>query len=367
LNRVLTFTLVLALSCSGLSTIIDAEEPPRRSLTPETVHRICQDTMDLANTGQLQERFERFSPPLKSENLDSVRLADGSYIDGVFGIDYNKNGEADRLVEVAGGGSCGTSHIKALDVDKDGQWTYRKSPSSSANDDDENLRWASWGREDRLLILDGEPIVVTSRDWQSHADIALAYWMGNGVQEPLCAFEFSGMVENSQIPIGDRPICAALLAGTVEAPAWTEASDLNEEVWRSLSHDYGVFVDKAARFASIDLDQDGTLESVAHLTSEGGAGCGSHHEWYMTLTQDRSAVLKSPLNQTLVRREWGVSRLETAPLAPLFVYEGKAYLLGVAPSGHTGVYSFEDGEAHLRCEIDRIAQVHIVREYPVGP
>ncbi|MGH6940461.1 hypothetical protein [Hypericibacter sp.] len=371
MNRVLTFTLMLTLSCGGLSTIIDAEESPRHSLTPETAHRICQDIMDLANTGQLQERFERFSPPLKSENLGSVRLADGSQIDGVFAIDYNKDGATDRLVETIDGGSCGAFHIVALDADKEGLSTYGKSPPGNTSDDDENLRWASWGRKDRLVILDGEPIVVTSRDWQTHANIASASWMGNGVQQPLCTFEFSGTVKNSQIPIGDRPICAALLAEDVEAPAWTEPRNLDEQVWRSLSHDYGLNVDPSARFASVDLDQDGAIESIAQLVYESGAGCGSHHEWYMAFTQDHAYIMASPLNRNLAHREWGAfymnRRIETAPLSPLFVHEGKAYLLGTAPSGHAGIYSFENGELQLRCEIDRIAQVRILQEYSTGP
>lgn len=371
MNRVLTFALMLVLSCGGLPIVIDAEEPSRRSLTPETAHRICQDTMDLVNTGQLQERFERFSPLLKSENLDAVRLADGSHIDRIFGIDYNKDGQLDRLAEAAGGGSCSTSNIVAIDLAKDDPLEYLRSSPRYTNESDDHIRWAGWGRRDRLLILDGEPIVVTSRDWQSHADIALASWMGNGVQEPLCAFEFNGTVENSQIPIGDRAICAALVAGNVEVPVWTETRSLNEGVLTSLLHDYGLRVDRGARFASVDLDQDGTPEPVAQLAFESGAGCGSHHEWYIALTQDRASILQAPLNRNLAHREWGASywnpRLETAPLSPLFVYEGKAYLLGTSPSGHTGVYSFENGEPHLRCEIDRIAQFRIVQEYPIDP
>jgi hypothetical protein len=321
--------------------------------------------MDLANVGQLQERFLTFRRPVASDNLPSVDLSERLGVGGLLDIDYNHDGKSDRLAEIDGGGSCSGLTIVDLNAAKDDIWSYFGSSLRYTNDSDENIRWASWGRLDRLLIVDGEPIIVTSRNWQSHADISLASWMGRGVQLPLCAFEFSGSVKNSVIPIGDRPICGALVAGEVEVPAWSEAMHLSREAQAGL-HDYY----DAIRTADIDLDQDGDPERIAELSYASGAGCGSDHRWFKELEAAGMTAPETPLNHVLGVREWGVAyrqaRAETSPLPDLFMHDGKAYLLGETPTGHTGVYSFENATPHLRCEVDRIAQIHIVREYSVG-
>ncbi len=322
--------------------------------------------MDLANAGQLQERFLTFRRPVAADNLASVEL-DGRFgVGGLLDIDYNHDGKSDRLAEIGGGGSCSGLDIVDIDAVKGDISSYFGSSSRYTNDSNENIRWAGWGRLDRLLIVDGEPVVVASRNWQTHADIRLASWMGSGVQLPLCAFEFSGSIKNAVIPIGDRPICGALVAGEVEVPAWGEAMHLSREAQVGL-HDYYDTI----RTADIDLGQDGDPERIAELNYASGAGCGSDHRWFKELEAAGMTASETPLNRALGTREWGVAyrqaRDDTSPLPDLFIHDGKAYLLGETPTGHTGVYSFENATPHLRCEIDRIAQVRIVREYPVGP
>jgi hypothetical protein len=347
-----------------------AEGESCKSLSPETVHQICQTLLDLTNTGKLEAHFRKFRLAQPSDNIPDT-LLDQQYLDSVLDVDYDQDGTMDRLARVMQPGSCGNSQIYDAAIAARRSTLPPDQCSQFTEANDEALRWANWGRNDQFLFVEGQPVIVTSRSWRAHADIRFASWLSGGFKRPLCAYEPSGEITETPIPSSDRAICDAVAAKRVEVPRWSEAEELTDEARKTLGQIYGIYPDGGARIASVDLDNDGEIELIAQLNLESGAGCGSHHEWYIALTADRMAIAESPLNRTLGNREWGAfyrnPAVETSLLPPIFLLDGKAYLLGTSPADRTGVYSFANGKAELRCEIDRIAQVRIAREYSVGP
>lgn len=352
LNGILAGTLLAAaipLLGAGVGRALEPETQPR-TLTPETAHRICEEVLALANSGELESRL-----------IDVSR--------GMT-LDYDGDGIGNRLKIEESLGTCPARDL--VDWDRrnpDGSLDLSHEGFTSREiEKDEALRWAHVGGKDYFLFVDGEPVVVAARFWQIHAFPKALYWFGNGRRRPLCAFQFTGQITDHTVAGPDRAICDAIARRNFLSPSLgTESPGLR---LRNPDGSESDFVDGLREFAA-DLDHDGTAERLGHARQELSGGCGMSNEFLLELLSDGVTRASSAVATALADFDWrdlNRNRTDPASTLPLVALQGdQAYILARSPFGSVGAYTIRSGQPRLHCEFDRIPQFTILQEYPTAP
>jgi uncharacterized protein len=237
-------------------------------MTDTRAAAICTTVVQAINDGSIVSQFIAMDP--ESEG-DRQRWAAGTRKDeSLNGVKrLSIHGRARTFSLTASAGSCSSYSIG----DMDAKVPYRE-PADAEND--ERLRWSSWGYDDHLMIVEGEPIVLTGGFGPQRWRGTLVSWIGtDGTTRPLCALDLSGRIETRILRAGDAALCAAAASGKVQAVAWEKSGVAIDDASRNARP---MHVD-AYQSARVDVDLDGKSDTIIRFEYASGAKCGSFHQW----------------------------------------------------------------------------------------
>jgi uncharacterized protein len=331
-------------------------------LTAERANAICQNVLAAANDGSLARRFTSFDPLNPSDEeanryLRRADLPDTYHINDI--LRFEQHGRTRTLGRVLGGGTCSACEIVDLlaEVQQD---------ALPEDDEQEHLRWASWGTCDNLLFVEGEPILVKTQN-HSRSSIALVSWIGpDGATRPLCGLapmedEFTAVTLLSR----NKKLCETVAKNRLDAVPWKPGEGVTPEE-RTLFERF----DKKSS-AEIDLNMDGRVDRIQLFDYASGAGCGHYNQWLYAAPSggDRSdtVALQESLRELRGPLEgaWSAQSMYTgAGAIRLFRYEGKPYVLarGEARREESGnaLYSTWNNRRETWCEY-RYVPKHTIR------
>ena len=333
-------------------------------ISSKKAESICKEVVELANAGKIKSKLISFAtaPQKDMDAWSGLRGTGGAWVNGVLDVDYNRDKKPEHLGFIVGSGTCSIDSIIDL-----GAAIKRGAPlytfigfSEEEVENDDRLRWASWGRSDSFLFVQNEPVVVAANISEYSEDVALVSWFGEGRKRPLCATSALGVkveIVDSKLP----ELCNAVANGDIAPLEWVNVTNAQElEKLRSKYQ-----IDKA-HTASIDLNADGDLDKVLLLDSSSGAGCGSSRQWLDVLEANATKTQAPALTSVLQNLEGQLSRYSDQwSDIKLLVYANKPYLVANGPSG-LGVYSIWKNELHTWCIFHLREQIGVDRLYPPG-
>ncbi len=356
--------------CDDVSCLIEAYSQrlarfnTKRVMTKDRAEAICQTVVKRLNDGSIINDLIQLRPANMAER-DAWQRANPElftqYLQGALDIDYDGDGNAEKLGLIGGGGTCRDCDIIDL-----GAPVSHRGPPGQDEEDEERLRWADWSGCDHFLMIEGEPIVINGNFGQGPTEATLVSWFAeDGAKEPLCRLGKNTSVDARLIFEKDKRLCRSILNNQVEAMPWPVSVSLAQKELEK----YGIRSDSAAA-TRVDIDGDDDEETIALATYSSGAGCGSYQEWLLELTPDAKSIADTALSKTLRNREWGPMNKRDAPAlwysTQILPYEGKHYILGKGEKDHAEVVSLADGEVTTWCRYKLIPQ-HNVEVYYARP
>jgi uncharacterized protein YecT (DUF1311 family) len=224
-----------------------------QAMTDEDATRVCQTIADSVTQGTLQE-FE--APSGRSHNSSQ------------FALPVRADGPV-RFEHENVGGTCWGSRIRRLDPPDllpGEQWP---TDEIEENEEDEWIRWSTWGAGERVLLIDGRYFAATSGAATTLKTAGLVTWLTPaGTRRPLC---WIGSKETRRLVVLDNePRACRVIATRKAKPVTWRALDIPASVQR---RDGPWFLDQVEE-ASIDLNNDGVTETVYRTHTSTGRGCG---------------------------------------------------------------------------------------------
>lgn len=335
----------------------------RRLMTNKRVKEICQTIVMRLNNGLIVNDIKEFRLASETERKTWQQAnpdMSGLYLHRMLEIDYDGDNKVERLGFIQGGGTCHNCDIVNLAAS-----VWDRYPSEE-DDEEERLRWASWGRCDHFLMVDGEPIVITGNFGAKPSEVTLVSWFGDdGAKRALCYLGKEPALQVKVTSEKNRELCRAVIDGRAEVLPWSVAvsvplADLGQG-WTSADSAVG---------AALDIDLDGDRETIALVGQAFSGGCGSYHEWLAAVSEDGKSLADSKLNEVLRGREWGplnrISKPETRlwTSARLFRFAGKPYVLAKGRTSDAEVVSLWGGEVRTWCTYELLPQHKVEVYYP---
>lgn len=329
--------------------------PPLISASKATA--ICKEILELANAGKLKSQLLQFSAPSKDDiekwNRKKEEYSDSRLV-GTQDVDCKHDGKLEHLGLFESGGSCGGTSIGDLGRDNN-------SPVGFSGDEieaDDNLRWAGWGRNQYLIFVQDEPIVIDASFSQSNDDLALVSWFGEDQQRPLCAFSAVGKVKVEVIESKEPDLCKAVTTGTEDIVK----SDNNSK--QELADIVQHMTFNKAEVITIDLNEDGTRDKLFFSDYSSGGGCGGDRQTLHFLKPSKINDPVDPLERLLNNFSGPLSRHSKAWRdIHILTYANKPYLLADGPDG-VGVYSVWKNNIQTWCTYNLLEQFRIKKMYP---
>jgi len=318
---------------------------------------ICTVLVDAMSAGVLEKMtipFRRLGYAEAIQLTKDANLSELLTMASVLEIDHNKDGVIDRFGYRTGGGTCRNCDI--ADVDAADEFNF----GPNDPDNDEGLRWSSWGTCNSFVMVLGEPVVIDA-SFAKDGEVSVVYWVDHfGAKRPICRLEPTDEIRVVATNIGVPELCDAVANNSVSRVTW-EAM-LDDEL-REVNVS-GVLPGKdEGDSVSIDIDQDGRDERIALVKYVSGAGCGSSHQGLVMLDTERddAAWMQSMLN----RFGGPMTKLEyPAQWANLeiFTFEGRPYVLARGDKASASVYSLHGGKQTSHCDF-MLTRRHRVAEY----
>jgi hypothetical protein len=226
-------------------------------------------------------------------DLVANRISDGTIINNMMDnqfkymkYTYNYFGKSRTLKYIVSGGSC--SNWDIVDMNADPSTYYPEY-------DDEDLRWASWGHIDHLVLIEGEPIIITGTFGGGESRATLISWIApSGGKQPLCLLAPTTDVKIKININEDVGLCQSIIDGSSKSAIWKEGHE-NKIVNSG----------KIDKSTLIDINMDGLKDNIGFLSFDSGAGCGAKYEWLSVLAEDGTSVVKSELNEVLFKKARG--------------------------------------------------------------
>lgn len=269
----------------------------------------------------------------------------------IFNIKVSNNGPFKKYIKYFTGGTCSSYTIYSSD--------YILSPEQrdggriSVDDPEEEIRWAYWGGNEFPIYYKERNFIITG-SLSKPALISLI--QPDGKILPLCLLEESSnklTVDSSQ----NKELCAGVANNSIRPEKWINANDqihINGETnYRNkFTELYGEYAEGVELLASeIKIGKESW--SIAKMTYDSGAGCGSHQEWL------RKAVLNSdPLK--LYPKD---STLDEANAENINVYKnnGKYYVGVFSRASPSYLYEIGTGNMVQECTFGKSVSSKIKR------
>jgi DNA-binding TFAR19-related protein (PDSD5 family) len=318
---------------------------------------VCKEIVQLANTGKIKSRLLKFSNPSHADGEEWQKGTPDDFSSRLIGtrdVDYGHDGKPRRLGLVISGGSCAGTGITDLGKSDNSTLGF----SSDEIEDDDNLRWAGWGRNQYFLFVQGEAIVIDASFSGSNYDLALASWFREGAQRPLCAFSALGKVKvkikENKIP----QLCTAVAAGTEDVSTIDKNSEQEiAEIREHLSLN-------SAQVFTVDLNATGKQNKLFLFDYSSGGGCGGDQQNLQFLKPSESKGPVDPLEKLLQSFSGPLTRYSKDwKYIRILSFDAKPFLLAKGPDDTVGVYSLWKNNIERWCTFNLIEQFKIKKMY----
>jgi hypothetical protein len=324
--------------------------------------RVCERVVRWVNNGTIGRRFVEMRTPSDSEVAAWKAGTPDSSMQYMMYAATARIGRVDRTFGVvSSGGTCSWPTLVEIPGG-------RRAGDAWSSDDD--LRWATWGHGEHLMIVDGEPFAVSGTFDGADSEATLLSWIAaDGLVQPICSLERDGREVLERVQAADRRLCRAVADGSTAFLEW-DAIKVQREQFEPVTT-FGVRVD-TVRTLSLDLDDDGAEDQVLLVDYASGHGCGSDHQWLVAAGPSGEIDPASRINSILLGRQWGPIKGryvdDRQGSARFLKHRGRTYLMASGENASMDVVSFAGEKARTWCSF-RIHPVHRVkRYYPVlGP
>jgi uncharacterized protein len=300
--------------------------PPASSALTAKEADACLAVVNASNHGQLH-RYEQRAPD-QQPSRDQLRKIFGpdaelSGSDAYWSIDLDDDGILDHFAITTQGTAGITNAIGRLS---------RKGSVPTVID--ASGKFAS---DHNLLNINGSYYLLTSTDGPDE----LWKWRKNGELEGLCVFPRLAP-EITLSPSSTHPVCNAMMQGKTQSVAFTaehSIGPLNDNRFRP-----GMQVRDG--MARIDLNNDGTVDSVVQVEISHGAGRGCDTIYLATTDSKHTTIPDTPLNK-LLREELG--GWACGPRMSALSFDGQSFVEMYTRVGNRIVYQITGTKAAPIC------------------
>jgi len=323
---------VLRSRIQAMSTVNSAPSP--RQISRDEAIRLCDEVVALANRGTLTEAA--VPDAADDANRIAIEWALQSQRLWRFHRFQGMDGRPRRFGSVVEGMSCPSEIL----FDYDHALASGSAELGSLGDDPDIDREV--GREDRLLNIKGEPVVVRGNAYQ-------VSWFGEERQRPLCALRQTGKVEYRLQSAEEDDVCRAVVRGEVSPLPWSEWNGKEPALLVGLPNREG------GLGGVVEANLDGTARVIGLWVSATTSGCGRDRQWLVEIDPSGRQAEPTPFSRALNEQEWqGVDGGRVG----LIAYRNRAYVLGKRDE-ETGLYSVERGRLRRVCLLEALPQVEL--------
>jgi hypothetical protein len=336
-------------------------------MTDERAQAICQTVVQAVNDGSIEGRFVALESAQEADEQRWLKLHPDDPLRPSAVAKVDQRGRTRVFAQLAGGGSCKNCDI----VDLEGKELELFPPDKV----DDRVRSAAWGSCDHLLMVGGEPVVVTglfgAKPWRAK----LVAWIApDGAKRALCYLTLSDRINTKTARAEDAELCQAVTRGQIRAVPWQESFTVDtKEEQLTLKQQGWADYPLQYRAAELDLDMDGKKDLIVRFDYASGAGCGSFSQWLV------QAVKKSPDVYTVDNSESGLTGFLRGVTGPpgsseetegpfslkMFLFRGKPYVLASGETTSGSVLSLWGRQSRTWCEFDLLPQHKVDAYYPV--
>lgn len=314
---------------------IEYTPSPRRIKRDETIS-ICNEVADLTNRGALPEA----AVPDASDDVSRIAIEWAIQPKELrrFHRFQGSDGRSRRFGSVIEGMSCPSEIL----FDYDHALASGSAELASLGNDPDIDHQV--GREDRLLTIKGEPIVIRGNAYQ-------VSWFGEERQQPLCYLRQTGKVAYRLRTGMDEDVCRAFEQGAISPLPWGKWQNNAPPSLVGHPHREGGL----SGIADADLDGSGITRTIGLWTVTSTAGCGREHHWLVEIGPLGKQTEPTSFSRILNKAEW--QGLDGGGVG-LVAYRGRTYILGKWGE-EAGLYSVEGDGVRRVCALDALPQVEV--------
>ncbi|MBC3872580.1 hypothetical protein [Undibacterium flavidum] len=347
-----TFIILIVVSLSSTANATN-------SMSNKKAHLICENIVNKINTGKMSENLIRFS---NLEEVDRKIFSEikstPNQINGIYRVSIQ--GKNRVFAKTSDLGSCGECSI----IDTQSTQTELYPP-----DDQEHFRWAHWGNCDHLLLIHGEPIVVSGRFMVGESVAGLISWIApDGAKRALCHLTRKNHFSYVQRVNLNKGLCTAAIQSNLEYLPWS--AKVSTEKLKKRNQKLAVPFDHTVDLL-VDLDMDKKIDHIVRLNHSNSAGCGSSEQWLASISPNGSIETNSPLNAALLAAQRGpIQPTTTRSDIQIFKYQENPYVVMSSRSTfvkdiNMSVTSFWQGIEQEWCSYTILPKHAVLKYYPV--
>jgi hypothetical protein len=308
---------------------------------------ICSQIADGMTSGKKSPDTIKFSKasPVLQKRLSEMGWSDP---DGQY-AELKIHGKTEVFESLETGGSCHSGDIVRVRALSDGESVEDAVGSDLAvSQDDEDLRWATWGASSELYKVGGEAVVVAGTAWN-----AAIYVYQEGARVPLCTIKATAsttVVRNG----GNNPVCKAAQRHELAKLPETKTTIGKQEL-----DDWGIRSDSE----KLIMANNGRNHlQLANLHFDSGAGCGGTQE-YLVQIDENGHIVDSQLTRALLNvyssgagERFPSSHDETSVLT-----FGRQLLVAQRDAKRTKIFRVDKDSISPICELEDLPQSKIDR------
>jgi uncharacterized protein YecT (DUF1311 family) len=265
--------------CESVAREASNDTLPDRLLDARQVREASPGATDLAVARELRSRS------VQNDRLFSLAVREGQMF---------------PFETVDAGGTCSSSHIARAAPPLDPPSESWPSEEIDPGLYDDEIRWATWGGWESVLMIHGRYffVTVTSQDNQP----GVVTWITPiGTRRPICSLEVKSVERSVRFVREDAALCSAAVRKQIRPIDWVPhplPHNLTAQERQMLPGVLGA--GSPAEQSTVDIDNDGAPEVVGRARHDSGAGCGSTMSYLLLMTADGDDLQAGPLNNSLM-------------------------------------------------------------------
>jgi uncharacterized protein YecT (DUF1311 family) len=323
--------------------------------------KICDGIAQAASKGELENMLISSidlpdASPSASNEMQTKKLvsADGSSPVKYFALPVRR-GQEFPFAEVFTGGTCSSYEIRSAAEPLEHEPGSWPSEEIDPTEDDDVIRWATWGGGESVLMFGGRYFFVTTTESQNLPGVVT--WVTPiGTRRPICSLEVDHVDRSTSLVRDDGALCSAAVREKLPAIAW-KGMKYDDYKWTDKEQEFllGTGLGGAGMpgvdVASVDIDNDGRPDKVGRAQYDSGAACGSSLSRLMLLSENGDHLKPGPMNDALM----ALSTINSRPVE-IFSHGGSQYVRA----------SLRGGLALFRVTREAVDTECVFRDQPVS-
>lgn len=278
----------------------------RRELPMEQAEQqeICEGIARLASRGELKARMlgARELPDATltaPEEAKARELVPSSWNDTKYFTLPIRRDQQFPYADVVSGGTCFSAEIFRAASPLEDPGRSWPSEEIDADEEDDVIRWASWGSGESILMFGGRYFFVAG----GSSSPGIVTWVTPiGTRRPICSLEVARVKRSVRFVREDASLCAA-----------AARDELPPVPWKAMPHDAYKWTDTEQQLllerglggipfverATVDVNNDSVPDTLARAQYDSGARCGESLSRLMLLTDDGQHLKTGATNDVL--------------------------------------------------------------------